>query len=331
MNPPKCQAEDYMQWLIASPKVISCTQAAKASQLAAHDAYTRLLERLEPDPDDLWLEVETFVDKQKGYLVGDDCTLDKPYGPHIELVCRHWSGKHRAVVNGINLITLLWTDGDIAIPIDWRVFNKAKDGLTKNDHLREMLKTAQQRGFKPQGILWDSWYSSLPNLKMVRGFEWPFFVGLKSNRQANPDGKGNRAVSELPWKENQMRAHLKGYGWVQLYRVVDIRNKKESIRYFASSDAGLDDAQVKQRRELGVQIEQYHRGLKQECNIERCQARKEVKQRNHIGLAIRAFVRLEVNSYRTGISRFEAKMGIIREAVRRYLEFPLYVLEKPTA
>ena len=49
MNPPKCQAEDYMQWLIASPKVISCTQAAKASQLAAHDAYTRLLERLEPN------------------------------------------------------------------------------------------------------------------------------------------------------------------------------------------------------------------------------------------------------------------------------------------
>ena len=87
---------------------------------------------------------------------------------------------------------------------------------------------------------------------MVRGFEWSFFVRLKSNRQANPDGKGNRAVSKLPWKENQMQAHLKGYSWVQLYRVLDIRNKKESIRYFASSDTGLDDAQVKQKRELGV-------------------------------------------------------------------------------
>jgi hypothetical protein len=123
-----------------------CTQASKASpQLAAHDAYTRLLERLEPNSDQLWIEVEPLFDKKTGWLVVDDTTLDKPYGPTIELVVRHWSGKHQAVVDGINLITLLWTNGDIAIPVDWRVFDKQRDGLTKNDHLRQMLNTARQR------------------------------------------------------------------------------------------------------------------------------------------------------------------------------------------
>ncbi|MEO1269128.1 MAG: IS4/IS5 family transposase, partial [Myxococcota bacterium] len=66
-------------------------------------------------------------------------------------------------------------------------------------------------------------------------------------------------------------------------------------------------------------------------NNERCQARKARKQRNHIGLAIRAFVRLEVHRYRTGRSRFQIKADILREAIRHYLTNPIYVLEPSTA
>lgn len=262
MNPPKCKEEDYIQWLIASPKTASCTQAAQAaSRLVAHDAYTRLLSRLEPNSDALWREVESLVSKETGWLVVDDSTLDKPYGPHIELVVRHWSGKHRSVVDGINLITLLWTDGDRAIPIDWRVFDKQHDGLTKNDHLCQMLETARQRGFRPQCVLWDSWYSSLANLKRMREWNWPFFVGLRENRQVDPDGCGNRAVSELEFEGLSMRTHLKGFGWIQVYRVLYADDPEEPIRYFAGSEAPLHEAQVQQRREMAGQIEQYHRPI----------------------------------------------------------------------
>ena len=90
----------------------------------AHDSYRRLLLRLEPSSQALWDEVEELVDKEGGLLVLDDSTLDKPYGPNIELVVKHWSGKHRRVVDGINLITLLWTDGQIAIPVDYRIYNR---------------------------------------------------------------------------------------------------------------------------------------------------------------------------------------------------------------
>ena len=34
----------------------------------------------------------------------------------MDWVQRHGSGKHHAVVEGINLITLLWTDGDRHVP-----------------------------------------------------------------------------------------------------------------------------------------------------------------------------------------------------------------------
>ncbi len=72
------------------------------------------------------------------------------------------------------------------------------------------------------------------------------------------------------------------------------------------------------------QIEEYYRGLKQFCGIERAQHRSGVAQRNHIGLAIRAFLRLESYRLSTGVSWFEAKASIVREAIRLYLTNPLY-------
>jgi len=52
MNPPKCPAKDYIQWFIASPKVASCTEVTRSTTgPIAHDAYTRLLGQLEPNPE----------------------------------------------------------------------------------------------------------------------------------------------------------------------------------------------------------------------------------------------------------------------------------------
>ena len=72
----------------------------------------------------------------------------------------HWSGKHRKTVRGINLITLLWTDGDRKIPCDYRLYSKT-DGKTKNYHFWEMMLMARGRGFSPKYVLFDSWYASL--------------------------------------------------------------------------------------------------------------------------------------------------------------------------
>jgi hypothetical protein len=73
-------------------------------------------------------------------------------------------------------------------------------------------------------------------------------------------------------------------------------------------------------------IEHYHRGIKQYCGVERAQVRAARAQRNHIGLCLRAFLRLEWHCYHTGISWFEAKIAIIRPAIRAYLANPLYTL-----
>jgi len=76
--------------------------------------------------------------------------------------------------------------------------------------------------------------------------------------------------------------------------------------------------------------EEYHRGIKQFVGIERAQTRSARTQRNHIGLALRAFLRIEHYCHHTGVSWFDAKLSIVRDAVRAYLVKPLYTLQ-PTA
>src|SRR5689334_15854101 len=116
MNPPRCTAHDYIDFLVGTPKVATCTEAARVQpdkpKAPAHDAFTRLLHRLEPAPGTLWEEVRPFVRLKGGILMLDDAVLDKFYAKHMGLVGRFWSGKHRRVVQGINLVSMLWSDGD---------------------------------------------------------------------------------------------------------------------------------------------------------------------------------------------------------------------------
>ena len=65
--------------------------------------------------------------------------------------------------------------------------------------------------------------------------------------------------------------------------------------------------------------------------MEKAQLRAARAQRNHIGCALRAFLRLETQRLRTGRSWYEAKKQLLREAIRTYLANPLYVLHPATA
>ena len=326
MNPPRCSESDYIAFLLAAQRVFSCTEAARCQPLApaapAHDAFTRLLTREPPDTAALWQEARAFVRRDEGLFVLDDTTLDKPYAKRIELVTRHWSGKHKSVVWGINLQTLVWTgysEGDVpcAIPCDLRIYQT--DGPTKNEQFREMLAVAHERGFQPECVLFDSWYSGLENLKAVRDLGWSFLARLKTNRTVNPDRRGHVPVSEVEVGPAGRLVQLKGFGLVRLFRTVSPDGHAE---YWATNQEAMSAARRAAYERQAWGIESYHRSLKQHCGAERSQARSAVGQGNHLLLAVRAYLRLEVHRVRTGISHFETKAAIIREAIRAFLSVP---------
>lgn len=73
MNPPKYTATEYINFLIATQKAYSCSEAGRVQpeqpEPPAHDAITRLLHRLEPRPEELWEEAKESLELKRGILV----------------------------------------------------------------------------------------------------------------------------------------------------------------------------------------------------------------------------------------------------------------------
>lgn len=337
MNPPKCDDVDYIQFLIAAQRVFTCTEAAQVQpereNAPAHDAFTRLLARQPPDTAALWREAEPLVAKDAGLLILDDTTLDKPYAKKMDLVTRHWSGKHHRVVHGINLLTLLWSNRTGTSPeaahlsCDVALYDKPLGGQTKNEHFQAMLARAHGRGVTPEYVLFDSWYSGLENLKQIHRYGWRFLTRLKSNRLVNPDKTGNRPIGEIEIAPEGCLVHLKGFGMVRVFRTV---GRDGDAEHWATNDLAMREEEREGLAKQAWGIEVYHRQLKQYCGVERAQCRSARAQSNHVLLSLRAFLRLEVHRLRTRISVHEAKLSIIREAMRAYLAQPAYTLN-PTA
>ena len=175
--------------------------------------------------------------------------------------------------------------------------------------------------------MFDSWYSSLDNLKWIRDYGWTWLTRLKRNRHVNQHNTRIRRLLLVALPTTGTVVHLKGYGFVKVFKIV---TPDGDIDYWATNDLALGELQRLQFAEFAWAIEEYHRGLKQCCGAERAQVRSSRAQRNHIGLSIRAFLRLELHWFATGISWYEAKLAIVRDAVRAYLAAPRFVLT-PTA
>ena len=328
MNKPKVTEYDYMDFLIGTRKVYSCPEAERVQPDEtggpSHDAFTRQPHRLFPTTGRLRSEAEEHADLSEGCLIADDGASDKLYSRKIEPVTRHRSGKHRKAVAGINLPTLLRTDGERYIPVAFRIYNRSAGGPTRNDHFRTMLRTAAERGFSPESVLFDSRYSGPENLKLIRLPGWRRTTRLKDNRPTNPDRSGNIAVSRAEISEHGSVVHLEGYGMIKVFRTVGTDGDAE---YRVTSDLRMNDPERLKYSEISRMIETYHRGIRRFRGAERCRARSENAQRNHIETALRAFPRPEYHCFVKGISWFGAKTSIIRDAVRACLAEPVYTLE----
>jgi putative transposase len=146
---------------------------------------------------------------------------------------------------------------------------------------------------------------------------------VKAKRRVSIDYQPKRALQTWPIAETGTAVHLEAYGLIRVFRVVATDGDTE---YWATSDRAMGELERLKYAEMAWGIEVYHRALKQECGVERAMVRAGRAQRNHIGCAIRAFVRLERHRLRMGIGWKLAKAGIIRHALRSYLAHPWYTL-----
>lgn len=320
MQKQKCSLKLYTQFLIANHNRYSGVELSKVSPITdmAHDAVNRWLATDLRTPAQLWQFTCYLVKNKSGYLIGDDTLLDKQYSRKNELAKKQYSGNKHSLVNGINSVNLLWTSGEEYVPIDYRIYFKVNDGLTKNDHFRNMLDVAEKRKIMPLYVLMDSWYTGLENLKHIRKKGWHFICNLKSNRKVSFEKGDYLSISDLGLADKQVKqVWLRGFGAILACKLVATNG---DITYLATDDLSLTDyEQFTNHFHYRWKIEEFHRGIKQTTGIEKCKSIKANSQKTHIFSAFVAFVRLEKQRLLKGISWYEQKAQINRLSTANYL------------
>ena len=194
MNPPRVQPEDYIDFLIATPKAAQRGRGRRRATRRPGAAGPRRLHPAaapasSPTPRPSGPRPSPRSSSPAASWSSTTPTLDKPYARRSTWSPGTGPASTTPSSAGINLVALLWTDGDRHIPCDYRIYDKA-DGRTKNDHFGDMLRRAHARGFAPGCVLFDGWYASLENLKLVRGLGWRWLTRLKAQPPGEPRPAG---------------------------------------------------------------------------------------------------------------------------------------------
>lgn len=322
MSRSKCSRELYCSFLeVTSDRysALSLSEVAPPFVELSHDSISRWLAEGKVQPKDLWTKAKPEVAGKPGILVFDDVVIDKSRSGKTELVNWQYSGAKHDKTKGIGVVNALWqTSKEEYVPIDYRIWNPPEDGKTKNNHVRDMLKSVQERGLGPEMVAADSWYSSLDNLKSVRSHGWDWVMGLRSNRLV---GKPLVQIRTLDIPNEGLVVHLKGYGWIKLFRFVTKHGRTDFI---GTSKLDLSREQVKEYFERRWSIEVLHRELKQTCGFDRCRANTGRAQRNHIGLSLLTWMRrhkrrlLDPNN-----SLYQQKWEVVKPAIQTALAVAL--------
>jgi hypothetical protein len=307
------------------------TNLAEHLDEVSHDTITDYLQTERLTARSLWELVEGLVaDSPEAFLIVDDSVQDKRYSRFIELVKLQYSGATHGLVRGIGIVNLVHSAGakQDFYPIDFRIYAPDQDGKTKNEHFVEMVRNAiLDKRIQAKRILFDSWYASADNLKLVHRLGLTFFTTLKSNRMVSlSKEEGYIHLDQIEWTperlENGMMIKLKEVPFkVRLFKVVATNGDIDWV-ITNCPDETLTTQAAQDVSDVRWQVEELHRGLKQLTGTEKCQCRKGRSQRNHIACCYHAWLSLKVKAQEFGKTLYQTKHDLLSDYLRAELRQP---------
>jgi DDE superfamily endonuclease len=323
--------KQYVEYLVSTPKNCTCTYLAEHLEDVSHDVVNDFLHQKRFMPREVWkLVKDRIADSKEACLIVDDSVHDKRYSRFIDLVRAQYSGNEHRVVRGIGVVSLVHSGGkeEAFYPIDYRVYAPDIDGKTKNAHFQEMFVHAlDQKQSQACTILFDGWYASAENLKLIHRRKRTFFTTLKSNRLVSVSKEqGYVHLEDLEWTPARMTygvlVKLKEVPFtVRLFKLVA---PDGDIDWVITND--LDEtltAQVaKDSSHVRWQVEELHRGLKQLTGTEKCQCRAARAQRNHLACCYHAWVSLKVKAKELGQTMYALRERLFSHYLRAELRNP---------
>ena len=134
------------------------------------------------------------------------------------------------------------------------------------------ISTAFARALTERGIFCQKVYLVTDENKLglhIRFLKWHWCTRLKSNRLVDPDNSNNRSVSdiEIPSRRKSCAPET-----IRFHQGVQDCSLRQGARILGHRYSGC--VGIRQEIVQGIplwNIEEYHRGIKQCCGIERCQ------------------------------------------------------------
>lgn len=323
--------QQYVEYVLATPINYTCANLADHLDDVSHDAVSDYLRRERHTARTVWELVRPLItDSPDAYLILDDSVQDKRYSRKIDLVKRQYSGTEGGLVRGIGVVNLVHStgkDGDF-FPVDYRIYAPTADGKTKNNHFREMLIAAiADKRLQARTILFDTWYASADNLKLVHRLGRTFYTTVKRNRRVSLTKEdGYIGLEDIDWTEERLthgvvvRLHKVPFP-VRLFKLVATNG---DIDWVITND--LDEtitAQVAQdANDVRWDVEELHRDLKQLTGSAKCQCRTGRSQRNHLACCYHAWLSLKVKAMELGKTLYQVRADLFRDYLRAELRNP---------
>ena len=319
----------YIDFLLNTPRNYTGTHLAAHLPDVSHDQVYRFLRDNSFSSNQLRELVQPLLaDSPEAFLLVDDSVQDKRYSRFIEVAKRPYSGATHGMVTGIGLVNLVHSSGEAGdfMPLDFRLYAPQQDGLTKNDHFQAMFKQVVEEGtIQARTLLFDSWYASSENLKVIQRADWTFFTTLKSNRLVSLSKQtGYQALDTLEppaggWSRGvEVRVQQVPFS-LKLFKLVATDG---SIEWVITNHlaAHLNREMVLDAVQVRWQAEEFHRSFKQLTGSEKCQCRTAQAQRNHLTCCYLAWVSLRQHAYAIGRTMYQAASLPWAEWLRQQLQ-----------
>ena len=338
--------ETYTDYLMSS---FSYTTATGLSMMVqgeiSHDKITRFLSSENFTSTDLWKMIKPTVkeiESTEGVLIVDDTIEEKPSTDENEIVSWHYDHSKGISVKGINIISTLYYNNGIRVPVAFDLVRKVKTILdkktgkekrvsekTKNEQYRQMLKICIKNNIKFSYVLNDVWYASSENMVFVKEEnKKDFIMPIKTNRKialSKRDKLNGKyvTVSELELKEGiTYKIYLEGavFPLLLIKQIFKNDDSIQGVLYLVSSDLTLTYDNIVTIYHKRWKVEEYHKSLKQHVCLCKSPTKKVRTQSNHIFAAIYAFCKLEFMSIKAKVNQTALRSKIYISANRAAFE-----------
>lgn len=212
------------------------------------------------EKEDLNKYKDKIFNAKEGYLELDEIVLAKSKKDSNDFIIRRRKSAGGYIVNSVSIVLLIWTNGEIRVPIRLRI---SKKGESVSQSLLYLIGCYRNKiSKKIRYIVFDSAFSSAKVLTRINDYGWCFVSRIAKTRKF--EGK------------QVYKAHKGGYftkvGYINVNFKVKVVRRED--KFYITNRILLSSKEIVEKYSTRAIIEEVFRILKQACHWDHCQLRE---------------------------------------------------------